>query len=345
MSGWPAWADAAAVRQLRKIVRDGRVGHAYLVSGPRGVGKAALARAFAQAICCSRCDIQDRSLPCGACHTCRAVAKGVHPDVEVFSLESQAALADKSGLGSTLTIETIRRLRATAALLPMESERRVLLVEDAETLLEPAQQALLKTLEEPPSAVTIVLLADEPERLLETVRSRCQEVVVRPVSDSAVREALRVAGVDDALAEELAALSRGCPAWALRAAAEPKELKARRAEREAAQRWLAASPYERLVTAFKLGEQFGKRRADVIGTIQATVQALRDEMLRSAGIGGEAPIGVGVASFAPAASPAAFGRAIAASLRCLSDLESNVRPRLALEAMVMTWPKSEARPR
>jgi DNA polymerase-3 subunit delta' len=243
-----------------------------------------------------------------------------------------------------VTIETVRRLRATAALLPLESARRVLQVEDAETLLEPAQQALLKTLEEPPPAVTIVLLADEPERLLDTVRSRCQEVIVRPVSEAAVMRALRAADVDDALAGELAALSRGCPAWALHAAAAPKELEARRTEREAAQRWLAASSYERLVTAFKLGEQFGKRRDDVIGTVQAAVQALRDEMLRAAGIAAEASSGVGSAIFSPATSTAVFGRAIAASLRCLSDLESNVRPRLALEAMVVTWPKSEARP-
>ncbi len=99
------------------------------------------------------------------------------------------------------------------------------------------------------------------------------------------------------------------------------------------------------MTAFKLGEQFSKRRADVIGTIQAAIQVLREEMLRAAGVGDEAPTEAGGATFTPATSPAALGRAIAASLQCLSDLEANVRPRLALEAMVMAWPIPASHPR
>ena len=160
-----------------------------------------------------------------------------------------------------------------------------------------------------------------------------------------VARALLAAGVDDARVGELTALSRGRPAWALRAAADPRELKIRQAEREAAEQWLTASSYERLVTAFKLGEQFGKRRADVIGTIQAAVHMLRDEMLRAAGAIAEARPGADAVVFAPATRPVALARAIAASLRCLSDLEANVRPRLALEAMVMAWPNPVARPR
>jgi len=74
-SGWPEWVDAAAARQLRETVRDGRVGHAYLISGPRGVGKAELARAFAQAICCPQRDARDPSQPCGHCRACRAIAQ------------------------------------------------------------------------------------------------------------------------------------------------------------------------------------------------------------------------------------------------------------------------------
>jgi DNA polymerase-3 subunit delta' len=253
-------------------------------------------------------------------------------------------LTDKPGRASTLTIETVRRLRSSGALFPLESDRRILIVDDAETLLEPAQQALLKTLEEPPRGVTLVLLADEPETLLETVRSRCQEISLRPVPQAAVTETLLRRGVAGVLATEVATLSRGCAGWALAAIADKKVLEARREERASAARWIASPRYEQLVTAFTLGEQFAKRRAEVIGVVQAAIQLLRDEMIAAA----EAANGAEEhrqESFVTAQSTLSISRAIGAALQCLSDLDSNVRPRLALEAMVVAWPNSELRVR
>ena len=342
--GWPDWIDPAATSRLREAILGGRIGHSYLLSGPKGVGKAAAARAFAQALCCTSEERKDRSDPCGRCRACRNVLRGVHPDVETFSLDTQEMLADKPGRGSNLTIETVRRLRSSGALFPMESDRRILIIDDAETLLEPAQQALLKTLEEPPQGVTLMLLTDEPEILLETVRSRCQEVALRPIPQAKVAQALQRRGVAESLAIEVAMLSRGCPGWAIAAAADKKLLQARRDERASAARWIASPQYERLVTAFTLGDQFGKRRAEVVGILQAAIQLLRDEMIVAAQAAGEAgenePQSVGVTP--PAVL---FSRAIGATLQCLSDLNSNVRPRLALEAMVVTWPNSEMRDR
>jgi DNA polymerase-3 subunit delta' len=268
------------------------------------------------------------------------VPRRAHPDVETISLASQEMVADKPTRGANLTIETVRRLRAAATLLPLESSRRILIVEDAETMLEPAQQALLKTLEEPPAHVTLLVLADEPEALLETVRSRCQEVVVRPVPQGMVERALRERGVDDPLAKEIGAMSRGRPAWAMAAARDERALQGRRSEWAAARSWVESPQYERLVTAFKLGDQFAKRRAEVFGVVEAAVQILREEMIRAAserndGSSREAPIfGVGVPALV-------LSRAVAASLQCLADLESNVRPRLALETMVLAWPDME----
>src|SRR5215213_8834400 len=247
--GWPDWFDPAARRRLQEAIRHDRIGHAYLLSGPKGVGKAVAAQAFAQALCCTKEDREDRSAACGSCRACRNVLRGAHPDVETFSLETQAKLADKPGGGSTLTIDTIRRLRSSGATFPLESDRRILIVDDAETLLEPAQQALLKTLEEPPKSVTLLLLADEPEALLETVRSRCQEVSLRPIPQPAVTQALLNRGVADTLAAEVAMLSRGRAGWALAAVSDKKLLQARRDERATATRWLESPPYERLVTA------------------------------------------------------------------------------------------------
>ena len=343
-AGWPDWVDPTAIERLQETIRGDRIGHAYLLSGPTWVGKAAAARAFAQALCCTDVERSDRAVPCGVCRACRNVQRGAHPDVETFSLDSQAMLAEKPGRASTLTIETVRRLRSSGALFPLESDRRILIVDDAETLLEPAQQALLKTLEEPPRGVTLMLLADEPEALLETVRSRCQEIPLRPISQAAVTETLLRRGVAEMLATEVATLSRGCAGWALAAVAGKRVLEARREERASAARWIASPRYEQLVTAFTLGEQFGKRRAEVIGVVQAAIQLLRDEMIAKAQAASGAH-GIRDEPSNTEQSTLSFSRAIGAALQCLSDLDSNVRPRLALEAMVVAWPNSEPRAR
>ncbi|MFT4040523.1 MAG: AAA family ATPase [Thermomicrobiales bacterium] len=333
--GWPAWADPRATARLQEIARGAQIGQCYLLAGPRGVGKAALARAFAQALVCERPDPDDPAQPCGECRSCRNVLRGAHPDIEVFDLAAQATLLEgKIGKGTTLTIEMVRRMRASAALLPMEASRRLLIVDDAETLLEPAQQALLKTLEEPPLTVTILLLCDQPESLLATVRSRCQEVAVRAQPEAVIADALVMRGAVPALAEEAARLSRGAAAWAVQAADEPALLQERREARSAAETWLTGSRYERLATAYRLGDQFAKRRDDVVATVQMVVQLLREEMLTIAR-------GQSVEPDELAPSPpalASLGQALQASLQCLSDIDANVRPRLAMEAMVLAWP-------
>src|SRR3712207_2305084 len=104
-AGWPDWVDAGAVNHLQEAIRGESIGHAYLLSGPAGVGKSALARAFAQALCCTDAERPDRAVPCGVCRACRNVQRGAHPDVETFSLETQAVLSDKPGSASTLTID------------------------------------------------------------------------------------------------------------------------------------------------------------------------------------------------------------------------------------------------
>lgn len=341
--GWPAWADPIATATLRASIRAGQIGHAYLFTGPRGVGKHALAMAVCQALCCTEKASGDPSLPCGSCRACRNVTRKAHLDVEWWGLEAQALLADKPARGANLTIDTVRRLRASAALLPLESARRIIVIDDAETMLEPAQQALLKTLEEPPPAVTLILLANEPEALLETIRSRCQTVVVRPAPEPMIRRELANQQVDQDLAAEIVSMSRGRPAWALAAAGDKQLLQARRAERDAAAAWLRAPRYEQLVTAFRQGEQFAKRREDVFGVVQSATEVLRREMIVAASSGRQDQSTESVFSGGHV-SAEVLGRAVSASLRCLSDLDANVRPRLALEAMVMAWPNTESRP-
>ncbi len=337
-SGWPNWCDPIAAERLREIVSGGQIGQCYLLSGPKGVGKSALARAFAQALMCEQPEASDPAKPCGVCRSCRNVLRNAHPDIELFDLQAQATLLEgKSGKGSTLTIEMVRQMRSAAALLPVEASRRLVIVDDAETLLEPAQQALLKTLEEPPRTVTILLLCDEPEALLATVRSRCNEVTVRPQPLSAITEALVMRGVAVEQANEIALLSRGSAAWAIAAVNDSTLLTARRDARAAAAAWLAGSAYERIATAYRLGDQFAKRRDDVIATVQMVVQLLREELLR---VAGASALRQDDDRMASEGTLATLARALSSTLQCLSDFDANVRPRLAMEAMVLAWPSS-----
>lgn len=340
---WPSWIDAYAAGRLQQSIREGQLNHAFLLYGPSGVGKAALSQAFAQVLCCTDRDPGDPSVACGVCRGCRSVRRGTHPDVEVFSLESEARLAEKPGRTTSLGIDTIRRLRSSVSLLPLESPRRIMIIEDAETLPEPAQQALLKVLEEPPSSIIFLLLADEPESLLETVRSRCESVQLRPVSKATIESMLNEAGVEASVASEIAALSHGLPAWALSAVTDAKTLQTRRDEREAARAWLWSSPYDRLVAAYKLGGQYSKRRSEIVRNIQSVISVLREEMYRLTSP--EQPSSIlNALPFAQNVTAHHVARALAASLRCLDDLERNVRPRLALEAMVLAWPNLQSQP-
>ena len=340
--GWPVWGHDQAVATLQQGIRGERVRHAYLFSGPEGVGKTTLARAFAQALCCQ--DPPAPGLICGTCLSCRKIGRNVHPDVQTFSLASQAVLAEKSGgKNTTLTIETVRDICSSVSLRPMESSWRVVIVDDGETLQEIAQEALLKTLEEPPPFVVLLLLSDDLELLLPTIRSRCQTIDLRPVHSAAVVDSLLASGVEQSRADEIASLSGGRPGWAHRAASDRKVLQRRLDALDWAFSWVAGTGYDRLVTAVRLGDTFSKRRPEVFADLETLLGVWRDALLLQAG----QPHYLTYRGNAERLNELVGGwtiddlhRAVCSVQSCIGHLEMNVRPRLALEAMVLEWPTS-----
>jgi DNA polymerase-3 subunit delta' len=240
-----------------------------------------------------------------------------------------------------LTIDTIRELCATAALRPMEGRWRVLLIEDAETMQSIAQEALLKTLEEPPPFLVMVLLASDAELLLPTIRSRCQVVELRPVERSAIRAGLLSLGVPLERAEALAALAAGAPGWARRAVDQPKLVEQRQQTVARALDWVAGSSYDRLVTAVRMGDSFTKRRTETFADLDTLLGVWRDALLLQAGqadfltFRGQTDR---LADLSQTWPLDAVHRAVRSVQTCIADLEANVRPRLALEAMVLQWP-------
>ena len=185
---------------LRKAIREGRVGHAYLFLGPEGVGRRTLASIFAQALLCERGEEE----PCDSCRSCRLVQAGSHPDL--FSLAPEAGV---------LRIEQMRSLRGQVAYKPLLGKRRVFLLAEMEKMTEAAANSFLLTLEEPPRGVVFIGWALAGAAILPTVLSRCQIFTLRPLSPAALAGALVARGVDAGKAAEVAEEAEGLPGKAL----------------------------------------------------------------------------------------------------------------------------------
>ena len=190
------------VRALRSAIARGRLPHALLFSGPPGVGKATCAGILAQAVNCPEAPPNDA---CGRCVPCRKIARGCHPDVMWVTPAPRS-----------ISIDKVRRISSELGFRPHEGRHRVVLIDDAHTMTAAAQNAFLKTLEEPPGAAIIILVTSTPLSLLATVRSRCQSLGFSPLPQPAVREYLQqVRGISAAEARLRASLAVGSIGGAL----------------------------------------------------------------------------------------------------------------------------------
>ena len=164
----------------RAIARD-TLPPALLFAGPAGVGKRRTAVAVAQALNCLQPTTADFEIDaCGECASCRRIARGVHPDV----------ITIEPGDSGTIKVEQVRDVIDRAGYRPFEGRRRAVIVDEADAMVPAAQNALLKTLEEPPSASVFILVSSMPDALLATVRSRCSRLRFSVLAPSEVAEAL-----------------------------------------------------------------------------------------------------------------------------------------------------------
>lgn len=182
---------------LQNAIAMNKVSHAYIINGERNAGKEFIARVFAMALQCEKKEAE----PCGECHSCKQALSNNQPDIIYISHEKP----------NTIGVEDIRaQINNDIVIKPYSSLRKIYIVNEGEKMTPQAQNALLKTLEEPPEYAVIVILTTNVEALLPTVLSRCVVLNMKPVSDALVKKYLmEQLGVPDYKANICVAFARG----------------------------------------------------------------------------------------------------------------------------------------
>jgi DNA polymerase-3 subunit delta' len=196
----------ALLEGFRRAVRRGRLAHAYLFTGPAGVGKRLFAVELAKSLLCEKA-AEDELQPCDHCPACIQVEANTHPDFFTAARPPEAL---------EFPIDLMRELCQSFALKSARGHGKVILIDDADDLNEESANCFLKTLEEPPPRSVLILIGSTPDRQLQTIVSRCQVVRFAPLAAEWVDELLQNQGIDDAaLRARLVRLSAGSPGMAM----------------------------------------------------------------------------------------------------------------------------------
>jgi DNA polymerase-3 subunit delta' len=320
---WQTIGHEWAVELLQRSLETDRVAHAYLFSGPPQIGKTRLALDLAQALNC-----EQPEPPCGHCPTCLKIERGTHPDVRLIEGE---------GAGGSIKIAQVRQLQREAVLSPYEGHYRIFVLCRMDLATLEAANSLLKTLEEPPAQVVLILTAVQAEQLPSTVISRCQRLDLRPLARHIVEASLREKEIPISQAQLLARLAGGRLGWAFRASQDAAVLNRRQEVLAQLIQMLSADRVERLSFAWKTSRDPLASRA----LIELWTTWWRDLLLVCSQ--GEGPIVnvdradelQGLASQSTTIQAWAILNALQAAT---AQLEANVNARLALESLLLKLP-------
>ena len=357
--GWQTFGHAAAVRLLGRSLELGRLSHSYLFTGPRGVGKMSLALDLARAVNCRPApDLFGDGLagdyptaPCGRCTQCDRISRGLHSDIRVIAVGGEidgagAGSERESGGRTRIRIGQIRQLQHEAALKPFEGVRRVFVIDGAEQMNLDAANCLLKTLEEPPDQVLLILLAEASDALLETIVSRCQHIGLRPVPFAVLESALiERYGASPDTAATLSRRARGAPGIAISMQSDPTSGDRHDQALLRILGVLTGNLEERLRYARELSAQFRRERDAVYAELDLWSDWWRDALLTQSGLDDATANPEWSQSLKGAASalgPSGVTVAAEAVDSARAALRANASPRLALEVFVLDLPSAPA---
>lgn len=330
---WNILGHEWAVDMLRQHVARGETRHAYLFSGPPGVGRRTLALRLAQALNCER--PISAGEPCGLCRTCKQIDAMQHPDLSI--IEPTDADLNPS-LAGEIRISQIRNFQKTVILKPYQSPYRVALFLRFHEANDSASNALLKTLEEAPAHAVLILTADNPEQLLPTINSRCEILRLRPLPIEAISADLISRGVEDDRARLLAHISGGRPGFARRLVEDATVLEKREERLNDLQTLLPAPRVEK----FSYAEKLAKDKDTMRQTILVWLSYWRDVLLRVAGA--ESPLvnvdrNMEIEFLAGRLDLSSARKVVSEHESALERMDRNVNSRLLLEVLLMDLPK------
>ncbi len=344
---WRTKGHDEAVGLLQSSLAGGNTSHAYLLTGPARIGKATLARELAMALNCTTWQGEPQPTlfgalepapagppgPCYECPSCTKILAGAHPDVSIV----EEWVAARSSI-----IDQIRAIQYAAGLLPYEGRWKVYVLLNADQLTLPAQNALLKTLEEPAPTVRIILSAPTTQSLLPTVVSRCQQLPLRTPSRADIASALReLKDLEPERAQFLAGLAGGRIGWALQAAGDETLLDARVAGFARLADLLAGD----LVVRFKAAEELAARATSDIDSVRETLRLwltwLRDLLLLVEGCP-DLVVNADQLTTLQTAAGRLGSREVQAAVRALQQasgqVDGSTNSRLALEVLMLRLP-------
>ncbi|GAB1470337.1 DNA polymerase III subunit delta' [Chloroflexota bacterium] len=332
MDNWNLLGHEWAVDMLRRHVARGETRHAYLFSGPPGLGRRTLALRLAQALNCEKPVAPGE--PCGVCRTCKQIDLMQHPDLAVIQAMDDDG---NSKEGGTLKVDQIREVQRTMNLKPYQSPYRVAIFLRFQEANDNAANALLKTLEEAPSHAVLILTADSPEQLLPTINSRCEILRLRSLPLEAIVSDLLERGVDEDRARLLAHISGGRPGFARRLVDDAAVLDKREERLNDLQTLLPAPKVEK----FSYAEKLAKDKDAMRQTILVWLSYWRDVLLRVAGA--ETPLinvdrNMEIEFLAGRLSLSDARKTVSEHESALAKMDRNVNARLLLEVLLMDLP-------
>jgi len=325
---WDMLGHEWAVSLLQEHVATEKPRHAYLITGPQGVGRRTLALRLARALNCPQPPAPGEA--CLNCRDCREIEKMQHPDLAIVQAEHK---------GGTLKVDQIRELQHRLALAPYQARHRLALLLRFEEANPSASNALLKSLEEPPSSVILVLTAASSELLLPTIVSRCEVLQLRPLPADVVSQGLQTRwGLPPEQANLLAHISGGRPGFALSLHQDPHALERRAAWLDDHFRLLSASHVER----FNYAEGLAKDKETLQIVLQVWTSLWRDLLHQVSGA--QTPLAnldqvERIKTLSTHFKLETVHAFMSALTRTLEDLDRNVNTRLALEVLMLDLPK------
>jgi len=329
---WKILGHEWAVDLLSQQIAGERVRHAYLFSGPRGVGKQMLALRLAQALNCP--NPPEPGQPCFTCSTCTRLERMQHPDLIIVQAEEESRV---------LKVEQVREVQHNLALAPYEARYKIALFLNFQEAHASVPNAMLKTLEEPPPRVILMLTADDPDNLLPTITSRCEVLRLRPLPAEKVAEGLqKLWGIPAEQAHLLAHVSGGLPAAAAGLNEQPEVLERRSQWLEEFCTLLNASRVERFAFAARAAKMAKEDKEIVPLELQTWMSLWRDVVLNAAGSSVPLVNSDWSSQINGLVAQVDFDQACQTLVlmdQALNRIEhSNINLQLALEAMLLEFP-------